>query len=127
MSDRRKSVVFPAAPGDVLREALENREITQDELAAAMRVSRYSVNQLVNERRTVTPMMALRLSKALGTTPNFWLNIQQELDLFKARRTHATILAAIRPLAKPRRSPSGLFGRPGEVQNGITYTIVGGQ
>lgn len=76
----------PPHPGDVLRRLLADRRITQDRLAEAMRVSRYSVNQLINGRRAVTAEMALRLAKALSTSPEFWLNLQRGVDLHDARR-----------------------------------------
>jgi addiction module HigA family antidote len=77
----------PSTPGEVLREKiLSHRGITQDQLAKAMRVSRYSINQLVNDRRTITAEMALRLAEATSTDPRFWLNLQQSADLAKARQ-----------------------------------------
>lgn len=77
----------PVGPGDALREfVLEAHGLTQDELAQAMGVTRYSINQLVNDRRSVTAEMALRLAKATSTSPQFWLNLQQNADLAKARK-----------------------------------------
>lgn len=54
------------------------------QLATAMRISRFSVNQLVNNRRNITAEMAIRLGKALNTSPEFWLNLQRRYDLFVA-------------------------------------------
>lgn len=77
----------PPSVGEVLRDLLATHyEITQDELARALHVSRFTVNQLVNGRRSVTAEMALRLARALGTTPEFWLNLQRTTDLFEARK-----------------------------------------
>ena len=59
--------------------------ISQEKLADAMGVSRLTINEIVNEKRTVTAEMALKLSKALGTDPEFWLNLQQRMDLCRAR------------------------------------------
>jgi antitoxin HigA-1 len=74
-------------PGNVIRElVLVACDITQDQLATAMRVSRYSINQLVNDRRAVTADMALRLAKATSTSPEFWLALQRNVDLERARR-----------------------------------------
>jgi addiction module HigA family antidote len=70
-----------------LREfVLEAHDLTQDQLALAMGVSRYSINQLANDRRSITAEMALRLGKATSTSPQLWLNLQQNADLAKARR-----------------------------------------
>jgi addiction module HigA family antidote len=81
VEDRR-----PTLPGEVLRdEVLRTCGITQDRLAEAMCVSRYTINQLVNGRRSVTPETALKLAKAVGTSPEFWLNLQRAVDLYEAR------------------------------------------
>lgn len=77
---------FVVSPGSVLRVEIEERlGISQDQLASALGVSRLTVNEIVNEKRNVTADMALKLAKALGTDPHFWLNLQQDVDLAKAR------------------------------------------
>jgi addiction module HigA family antidote len=77
---------FIVSPGSVLRVEIEERlGISQDQLAGALGVSRLTVNEIVNEKRTVTAEMALKLAKALGTDPHFWLNLQQDVDLARAR------------------------------------------
>ena len=78
----------PIAPGDVLRTNVlggPNR-ITQDQLAQALGVSRHSINELVNGKRGVTADMALRLARVLSSDPDFWLNLQRDMDLYRARR-----------------------------------------
>lgn len=78
----------PVSPGEVLRDdILSKTDITQDALAKAMGVSRFTVNQIINGRRAVTADMALRLAKVLSTTADFWLNLQQDVDLWRARRS----------------------------------------
>jgi addiction module HigA family antidote len=73
------------SPGSVLREEIEQHlGISQDQLAKALGVSRLTVNEIINEKRTLTPEMALRLAKALGTDPEFWLTLQQRFDLARA-------------------------------------------
>lgn len=75
----------PPTPGEVLKEYVcQAGGITQRDLALAMGVSRLTVNQIINGKRTVTAEMALRLARVLGTTPEFWLNLQREVDLFEA-------------------------------------------
>jgi addiction module HigA family antidote len=77
------------SPGSVLREEIEKRlEISQERLAQAIGVSRLTINEIVNEKRTVTAEMALRLGKALGTDPEFWLTLQLGLDLSRAREKY---------------------------------------
>ena len=77
----------PISPGEVLREDfLSKSGVTQEQLAAALGVSRVTVNQLLNDRRDVTAEMALRLAQVLSTTPEYWLNLQTKVNLYRARR-----------------------------------------
>src|SRR5919112_443784 len=74
----------PTSPGETLREEfLEPLGMTQVELAQRIRVPYVRVNELVNGKRRVTPSTALRLAKAFGTSPEFWLNGQLALDLYR--------------------------------------------
>lgn len=66
-------------------------------LAEAAGVSRQSVNELLRERRAVTPEMALRLGKLFGNSPEFWLNLQRNVDLWDAARGLKQAIAHIRP------------------------------
>lgn len=78
----------PTHPGEMLREEfLRPLGMTQVELADRIGVSYVRVNELVNERRGVTPDTALRLAKLFGTTPEFWLNGQRNWDLWHAMRS----------------------------------------
>ena len=77
----------PAHPGEVLRELyLEPLSLTITDVAKALGVTRKSFSELVNGRSGVSTSMSLRLWKAFGTTPELWLNMQQNHDLWKARR-----------------------------------------
>jgi addiction module HigA family antidote len=67
-------------------------------LAAAVGVSRQSVNELLRGRRAVSPQMALRLSRLFGNSPEFWLNAQRAVDLWDAARAIKDDLARIKPL-----------------------------
>ena len=85
----------PAHPGEILKhEFLEPLGVSAIALARAIGVPRTRIERLVKEQTAVTPDTALRLSKALGTTPEFWLNMQTNHDL-----AHADVdLSAIAPL-----------------------------
>jgi antitoxin HigA-1 len=75
----------PTPPGEMLlEEFLKPLGMTQSELAERIGVSYVRLNEIVNGRRGVTPSTALRLAKALGTTPDFWLNSQLAVDLYVA-------------------------------------------
>jgi addiction module HigA family antidote len=77
----------PPSPGDVLRtRVLKHMDVKQDALADALGVSRFTVNQVLNGRRGVSPEMALRLAHVLGTSAEMWLTLQARVDLFDARR-----------------------------------------
>ena len=69
-------------PGEILlTEFLEPMELTQRELAQAIHVPYQRVNDIVRQRRGVTPSTALRLAKFLGTTADFWMGLQARWDL----------------------------------------------
>ncbi|WP_200875011.1 HigA family addiction module antitoxin [Methylomarinum vadi] len=76
----------PTHPGEMLREEfLVPMEITQRELAEAIHVPYQRINELVNQKRGVTPSTALRLGKFFGVSPDFWLNLQMRWELYKAQ------------------------------------------
>ena len=75
----------PTHPGEILRkDFLEPLGLSQKEVAARMGVSYVRFNELVTGKRGVTPDTALRLARVFGTTPEFWLNGQRNLDLWLA-------------------------------------------
>jgi addiction module HigA family antidote len=105
----------PTAPGDVLRqEFLEAHDITQDRLAVAMGVSRFRVNEIINGRRAVTPETALLLGAALGTTAEFWLNLQRALDLHESRQELRARLGKVQRLIPEKSESEWLFELPDE-------------
>jgi addiction module HigA family antidote len=99
----RAARLEPPKVSDVLRaHFLQLKGITQDKLAAALGVSRHSVNELMNDRRTVTAPMAVRLGRVLGTDPHFWMNLQAERDLFEAQRDLRDEILALEPLLQTK-------------------------
>lgn len=68
----------------MIKEFMAPLGITQGQLAAAMGVSRRTVNELCTGKRSITVDTALMLAKVFGNTPNFWLNLQQRNDLWDA-------------------------------------------
>ena len=71
----------PIHPGEHLVEILEELGISQYRLAKAINVSPRRVNEIVHGKRSVTADSALRIGKALGMSPEFWLNLQSMYDL----------------------------------------------
>ncbi|MCD7109482.1 HigA family addiction module antitoxin [Rhizobium sp. DKSPLA3] len=73
----------PATVGEILTEEfLQPLGLTQAVLAEAMGVQRKHVNELCNDRRTVTAATALILARVFGNSPDFWLNTQRRCDLW---------------------------------------------
>jgi addiction module HigA family antidote len=89
----------PTHPGEMLREDfLPDYNLTVAGLAEAIGVSRQSVNELIRERRTLSPEMALKLGRLFGNTPEFWLKSQRFVDLWEASQNVKADLEQIRPL-----------------------------
>ena len=83
----KKVLRKPTSPGEILQEEyLDPLGLTQKELADHIGCDVKVVNRIVNGRTSVTAGMAVRLASALGTTPEFWMNAQQAVDLYDACR-----------------------------------------
>ena len=91
--------IAPTHPGEMLRDDfMPDYNLTTTGLAQKLGVSRQTVNELLLERRAVSPSMALRLSRLFGNTPEFWLNAQRAVDLWNAKRQNKKEIEKIRPL-----------------------------
>ena len=89
----------PTHPGEMLREDfLPDYRLTISGLAGAVGVSRQTINDLVRERRAVSPEMALRLARLFGNSPEFWRNAQRAVDLWDAAQAIRGAVELIRPL-----------------------------
>jgi addiction module HigA family antidote len=74
----------PTHAGAILKEEfLEPLGITQSHLAKSLHTSFRAINEIVNEKRGITTEMALKLAKYFGTSPQLWLNLQNQYDLYK--------------------------------------------
>jgi len=91
------------------RAELKPLGLTQAELAATLGMPRVAVNAIINGKRSVTPGTAMRLAKALGTTPEFWINGQIAADLYKAE--HDAV-----PSTSTTTATSPALGHPGCVK-----------
>ena len=77
----------PPHPGGIVRRhCLEPLELSVTATASHLGISRQSLSELVNERAGVSVEMAIRLTKAFGSTPETWLGLQMAYDLWQARR-----------------------------------------
>ena len=102
MSENRTMLIVsrkPTHPGEVLREEfMPGFGLNVAQLAKRLSVSRQSVNELVRERRAVSPDMALRLARLFGTSPQYWLNLQRNVDLWDSLALGRASIEGIEPL-----------------------------
>jgi antitoxin HigA-1 len=90
----------PTHPGEMLlEEFLTPMGLTQRDLADAIHVPYQRINEIINERRGVTPSTALRLAKFFRMSADFWMNLQMRWDLYQAQRAEQEELKSIRPHA----------------------------
>jgi len=100
MKTKRPVNGLPAIhPGEFLRETLDDLGLTQAALADAIGVSPMRVSHVLRGDRPVTAELALRLGRALGQTPQYWLNLQTAYDLKMAQAEMKNSLLAVRKLA----------------------------
>ena len=96
----KKREIPPTHPGEMIREDfMPDFNLNATSLAAAIGVSRQTINELLRERRAITPVMALRLSRFFGNSPEFWLNAQHARDLWDSQQRFGKVLSQIRPLS----------------------------
>lgn len=91
----------PVHPGRVVREAcLEPRGLSVTAAAVQLGITRQALNNVVNEKAAISPVMAIRLSKAFGSTAETWLQMQMAFDLAEARRHESLI--RVKPIRRRR-------------------------
>ena len=91
----------PTHPGEMLREEfMPDYNLTVARLAELLGVSRQTVNELINEKRSLSVDLAMRLACLFGTTPQYWINMQNKLDIHNATQKHEDAYQTITPIAK---------------------------
>ncbi len=89
----------PTHPGAILREdVLPETGLSQGEFARLIGVSRRTVNEILQEKRPVTVDTAHRLARVLNTSPDVWLGLQQDVDLWDALEANKEVYRRIKPL-----------------------------
>jgi len=89
----------PTHPGEMLREEfMPDFGLSVAQLASKIGVSRQTVNQLVSERSSLSPSMALRLARLFGTSPQYWLNMQRNVDIWDSLDADKNSIESIEPL-----------------------------
>lgn len=98
----KKNGMRPVHPGEILREDyLMPLGMSANALANALKIPAPRINDVVRERRAVSPDTAMRLARYFGTTPEFWMNLQTAFDLRVAQReAGSTITREVQPMAK---------------------------
>jgi antitoxin HigA-1 len=94
----------PNHPGDLIRDCLDELEISVTEGAKALGVTRATLSRLLNGKASVSPQMAVRLEKALGSSAGFWLRLQLNYDLTQIHAESGKI--RVRRLATPSQLAS---------------------
>jgi addiction module HigA family antidote len=91
----------PTHPGELLREeTLPAAGLTPSELASRLAVSRRGISDLLNERRPVNPDLAHRLARVFKTTPEFWLRLQEAVDIWDAWQANRREYDRLKPLSE---------------------------
>ena len=84
----RKMKRQPTHPGKIIKEDyLLPLSLTIKDMASNLGISRKTLSKIINERGSITPDMALRLSRAFDTTPDLWMNLQKNYDLWHAEHS----------------------------------------
>jgi len=96
----RKIGLPPIHPGEFLREILTELEISQAQFARATGVSPMRISHVVKGTRPVTAELALLFGRALGQSPQYWLNLQASYDLQTAERSIGKQLSAVAELVR---------------------------
>lgn len=94
-------------PGDMLKnDYLDELGITAYKLALDIGVTESLISQIIHGKRSVTPDMAMRLSKYFGTSPEFWINYQNAYDLMELSRKKRAEYSNIIPFKEKRKKAS---------------------
>ena len=79
----------PTHPGEILKfEFLEPLKLSQVQLARAIRISRAEINEIILGKRVLTPDTAFRLAKFFNTSPEFWINLQVNVEMWDTLQSH---------------------------------------
>lgn len=90
----------PTPPGEILKyEFMEPLGLTQKQLADAIGVTRVRLNEIINGKRAITADTALRLSRYFGTTVQFWLALQMDVNLWDTLQAHSAEYERIHPIS----------------------------
>lgn len=87
-------------PGIILKEDFAKPlGLTQEKIAKDLKIGIKTLSELYNEKRGISPLMALKLANYFGTTPEFWMNLQSQYDLYKAYEKSKDVVDQIAKVA----------------------------
>lgn len=116
-------VVFP--PGEILSEELESRNISQSDFAEILGRPLKTVNEIIKGKKSITPESANDIAAALGTSPEFWLGLQSEYDLYKISKDNKNNRDDVRSRAELYANfPIKEMRKRGYISNNSDISIV---
>ena len=114
MARNNNGRVTPPHPGSILRDrVLPGLELSISQAARELRIARQTLHRVLAGTTAVTPEMAVRLARLSDTAPTFWLDLQQQHDLWHAERALAGVLTLIPTHTLPGNVKSEI-GRPND-------------
>ena len=91
----------PPHPGEILKEIyieplIQNKFFTITKIASALGVTRQTLSEITNQKTGISVEMALRLAKSFNTSPEMWLNLQNQYDLWRLRDNNLSNVIVLR-------------------------------
>ena len=86
--------MFPVHPGRLLRGELEERKLSANQFALALRVPSGRITDILNAKRGISADTALRLSRFFGNSAEFWMNLQSQYEIALMKKRHGKRIAA---------------------------------
>jgi len=91
----------PTHPGEILKEDfMKPFGLTQTQLAKELDTTFRTINEIINEKRNISPEMAIKLARYFGTSEELWMNLQNQYDLHQVKSKKEDILKKIKPYRK---------------------------
>ena len=92
-----KRKMIPSHPGGVIKDWILPEAITITKAAKLLRVSRQSLDALVNERRSITPEMAIKIETVFGSTAKLLMALQNSYDIYHAKQRRSELVSGLKP------------------------------
>ena len=93
----KKTGLPPIHPGEIIKEVLPTTGLSVTAAAKALGVSRQMLHDILAERKPLSTVMCLKLSRLFGGTPELWMRLQAAYDLMKAEQNKSVVGQALSP------------------------------